>query len=135
MLTECYYLHCGYAIEVFSRYNYSQVGMELLKKHLNVDRETICAVLDILESCGIIGPQIGQAPRKILIFDKKQAHAVLEAYQLSCARQSKATSKGKVLMKDIDAMSGHEFEHFTAELLKNLAIRMLRLHPLQEIRE
>lgn len=94
-------------------FQYHTPSEELLQRKLNLSRENAVKILNHLECCGIVSRAYGTMQREILVATPAQAKQMIP--NLSDARPTVQN-----IMSHIDTMEGHEFEHFTADLLRRI---------------
>lgn len=86
----------------------------LLQAKLRISFANAQQMIARMETAGIIGPAIGTTPRQLLMQSPQQAkRAIRQLGYNSLAERA-------FPMNTIDAMEGHEFEYFVADLLKKL---------------
>ena len=86
----------------------------LLQAKLGISFSNAQQMMARFEAAGIVEPAVGTAPRKLSIQDLEQAKTAIKQFGHN------SSVKESCPMAVIDAMDGHEFEYFVADLLKKL---------------
>lgn len=84
-----------------------QASGSMLQRRLSISWDNSQRLLSQMESDGIVGPFDGSTPRKILI--DKNTWAINRVQNTHIAK-----------LTEIDAMGGHEFEYWCADLLRKI---------------
>lgn len=86
----------------------------LLQAKLGISFANAQQMITRLETAGVVGPAIGTTPRQLLVKNPQQAKVAVGLFG------NENLAKKTLPIIDVDAMEGHEFEHFIADLLKRL---------------
>lgn len=86
----------------------------LLQAKLGISFANAQQMLTRLETAGVVGPAVGTVPRQLLMKNPQQAKIAVGILE------NEDLSKKTWSITAVDAMEGHEFEHFIANLLKRL---------------
>lgn len=90
-----------------------QASTSMLQRKLNIEYDRAASLTNELEAAGIIGPFKRKKPRKILV--TKIEYDILAPQFEAC---NDITNDVLFELQKIDAMEGHDFEHWCAGLLK-----------------
>lgn len=104
---------------VHAIYRYNSASVSFLEKNLGIGYKKAHDIIRLLESCGIIGPSFDGNPRNILV-PEETALAVIDEFLTKIKSGNISKEPELTPMQKVDAMDGHEFEHFTAGLLEKL---------------
>ena len=116
---------CDRAVDVVFRY--LTANEDILERKLNISRTDAARIIKRFEECEIIGAAYGNNQRKILAEDSAHARQLLSVSR--GPRSSPPPRRRGISMARIDKMEGHDFEEFTANLLRKLGYENVRVTP------
>lgn len=97
----------------------ASIGM--IQRTIKIGFNRAMRIMDMLENMGVVGPEEGTAPRKILVTREKYEN-IVENYHPKINPEQKEESfihdRISLYNNQYDYMEGHDFEYFCAELLK-----------------
>lgn len=93
-----------------------QVSVSAIQRKLRINYTRATALVDLLEQIGVVGPFNGKKPRKILMTE--DAYERFKDRLFVLAFDNSATTEDT--LAQIDLMEGHAFEHWSADLLRDL---------------
>ena len=94
----------------------------ILQRCLGIGFNRASGLMDILEKYGVVGPEEGTMPRRILM-NISQFYCLIDDLN---SNMCVSTSNNPV---DFDNMEGHAFEHFCADLLKKNGFSSVTVTP------
>lgn len=100
--------------------NNKKATIGALQRKLKIGFNRAMTIMDQLESVKIVGPEVGTAPRTVLV-DCQTLQRMLDGATLTREENAPVdiyTPESKNDYKNFDAMSGLEFEHYCAEILE-----------------
>lgn len=104
-----------------------QASTSMLQRQMKIGYSFAARLIDTMEECGIVGSFEGSKPRSILC-TKEEIEQFIRALpepketatnHIEDFKQEEVGEQQKPFF-DIDKMTGHEFEHFVASILKRL---------------
>lgn len=93
-----------------------QASVSMIQRKLRVNYSRGAELMDLLEQIGVVGPFNGKKPRKILMTEDEYDRYKHHMFVLSTVNAASPEDE----LEQIDLMEGHAFEHWGAELLRDL---------------
>ena len=93
-----------------------QASVSMIQRKLRVNYTRGAELVDLLEQIGVVGPFNGKKPRKILM--SKNVYERFKDQLFILATVNATTAEDE--LAQIDLMEGHDFEHWSADLLRDL---------------
>lgn len=93
-----------------------QASVSMIQRKLRVNYTRGAELVDLLEQIGVVGPFNGKKPRKILM--SKNVYERFKDQLFILATDNATTAEDE--LAQIDLMEGHVFEHWSADLLRDL---------------
>ena len=102
------------------QYNKASIGMIMRKFQIGFNRAA--KIMNQLEDIGIVGPESGTAPRKIIV-TIDEYEKIIKDFEKRVIHENKkedtySTNQIDLYNNQFDYMEGHDFEYFCAELLR-----------------
>lgn len=114
---DCYFVKAGYFL---IEKNKGSIGM--IQRQFMVGFNRATRIMDQLADAGLVGPECGTSPRKILV-TKEEFEKLIEDYHPNICNENNQSKKSSTKHIDLinnqfDYMEGHDFEYFCAKILK-----------------
>lgn len=97
----------------------ASIGM--IQRVFKIGFNRAARIMDFLEEMGVVGEEVGTAPRKILV-TRDEYEKIVENYHPKITQELKESNyihdRISLYNNQYDYMEGHDFEYFCAELLK-----------------
>ena len=111
------------ASNLFVERGKGSIGM--LQRHFNIYFNRAARIMDQLEEAGIVGPEEGTSPRKVLV-DRMELELLLKDATIQCVgnipaplHETATQDHYKLYNNQFDYMAGIDFEHYCADLLQH----------------
>lgn len=114
---DCYVVDAGrFVIE------HDKASIGAIQRLFKIGFNRAARIMDILEEMGVVGPELGTAPRKVLV-TQYEYEKIVESYHPKTINSDSdviISNQDRISLYNnrFDYMEGHDFEYFCADILK-----------------